>query len=114
MKKRIWTPRIYGCPSLILMLLFLGSIPLTSQSPPVKESPASAHMRALNNSLLNLHGQMQHADANSARMLRSQSATVIGQRSAALMNLIQNNPHAALTFAFSPELLADMAAKFPT
>ena len=70
-------------------------------------------MRTLNNSLLNLHGQMQHADATSARTLRSQAATVITQRSAALTKLIQNDPHAALSFALSPELVADLAAKFP-
>jgi M6 family metalloprotease-like protein len=77
------------------------------------ESQAAAHMRGLNNSLLNLHGQMQQADAHSTSALRSQAATVIAQRSGALVKLIQSDPRAALSFAFSPELLADLAAKFP-
>src|SRR6266849_6933566 len=77
------------------------------------DRPAAARMRALNNSLLNLHGQMQAAGSSDVRNLRGQAATLIAERAAALAELIQNDPHAALTFALSPELLADMAAKFP-
>lgn len=107
-------PRIDGRAFLLTVLLFIGSrAGLTQSSPANTDTPAAAHMRALNNSLLKLHGQMQHADSNSARVLRGQAATVIAQRSAALAKLIQFDPHAALTFAFSPELLADLTAKFP-
>src|SRR6266849_1372880 len=77
------------------------------------DRPAAARMRALNNSLLNLHGQIQAAGPSDVRNLRGQAATVIAERAAALAGLIQSDPHAALTFALSPELLADMAAKFP-
>src|SRR5262249_7277367 len=63
--------------------------------------------------LLHLHGQLQHADPTSARMLRGQAATVISQRWTTLGNLIQTDPRKALSFAFSPELLTEMASKFP-
>src|SRR2546425_8768437 len=48
------------------------------------ENPAAARMRALNNSLLRLHGQMQLAAPNEAALLHSQAATVIAHRVAAL------------------------------
>ncbi len=76
------------------------------------ESARAAQVRALNNSVLQLHGQMQE-NASGAAGVHSQAAIVLAQRAAALQTLIQENPHAALTFAFSPELLADLAAKFP-
>jgi len=98
---------------LFAAVALFGSGQSLAQASSANESPAAAHMRALNNSLLNLHGQMQQADANSARTIRGQATTVIAQRAAALANLIQTNPHEALSFAFSPELLADLAAKFP-
>ncbi len=69
-------------------------------------------MRALNNSLLQLHGQMQQGGSD-ATAIRSQAATVIAERAAALSALIEEDPRAALSFSFSPELLADLAAKFP-
>ncbi len=108
---KICAPRIFVCATLAGLVL-LGSTLVLSQSSP-NDTPAAAHMRALNNSLLNLHGQMQQADANSARTIRNQAATAIAQRAAALRDLIWNDPHAALSFALSPELLADLAAKFP-
>jgi len=119
MINQICTPRIFfstfhRCAFFIAVLVFLSSTAgLAQTSPHTTESPAAAGVRALNNSLLLLHGQMQQADANSARTLRGQAATVIAQRAAALTNLIWNDPRAALSFAFSPELLADLAAKFP-
>src|SRR5438445_13624349 len=75
------------------------------------ESQRAAQVRALNNSVLQLHGQMQENASGTG--IRGQAATVIAQRATALQGLIQEDPHAALTFAFSPELLVDLAAKFP-
>jgi M6 family metalloprotease-like protein len=84
----------------------------SSQNPP--ESALAAKVRALNNSLLGLHGQLQQGTAgSSADTVRGQAATVIAERAAALKSLIEENPRAALSFAFSSELLADLAAKFP-
>src|SRR5438445_2333365 len=83
-----------------------------SSSSSSHERERAAQVRALNNSVLQLHGQMQE-NASGAGSIRGQAATVLAQRAAALQTLIQEDPHAALTFAFSPELLADLAAKFP-
>ncbi len=91
-----------------LTLLILCSWALNAQ-----EKPAAARMRALNNSLLELHGQMQRAAPNEAALLHSQAAKVIAERAAALSALIQQDARQGLSFAFSPELLADLAAKFP-
>src|SRR5258708_21279425 len=76
------------------------------------DSERAAQVRTLNNNVLQLHGQMQE-NASGATGIRGLAAMVLAQRAAALEALIQEDPHAALTFAFSPELLADLAAKFP-
>jgi hypothetical protein len=83
-----------------------------SNSSSSHESERAAQVRALNNSVLQLHGQMQE-NASGRSAIRGQAAPVFAQRAATLQALIQEDPHAALTFAFSPELLADLAAKFP-
>src|SRR2546426_11759786 len=108
MKKTVCPPQICGS-ALLLAVLVLGILGLAQTNSRDTESQAAAHMRGLNNSLLRLHGQMQQADANSARTLRSQAATVITQRAAALRNLMWNDPHAALSFALSQDLLADLS-----
>src|SRR5438552_4264880 len=114
MRKKICSPQICGSTFALAVLVMLGSAPGLAQTPSHNtESQAAAHMRGLNNSLLRLHGQMQQARPNDVRLLRSQAASVIAQRAAALSKLIQSNPRTALSFAFSPELLADLASKFP-
>src|SRR5256885_15794178 len=50
------------------------------------ESARAAQMRALNNSVLQLHGQMQENAAGVAG-IHSQAATVLAQRAAALQAL---------------------------
>ncbi len=91
---------------------FAQSAQATLNSGQASESAQAAKVRALNNSVLQLHGQMQE-NASGAAWVRGQAATVIAERAAALTTLIQQDPRAALSFAFSPELLADLAAKFP-
>jgi M6 family metalloprotease-like protein len=113
MKKTICPPQICGSALLLTVLVLSSTVGFSQTNSRKTESPSAVHMRGLNNTLLRLHGQMQQAGPNDVRQLRSQAAMVIAQRSAALTNLIENEPHAALTFAFSPELLADLAAKFP-
>lgn len=79
------------------------------------DSALAAKVRALNNQLLQLHAQFQQGlSGNGAAAARTQAATVIATRASALQSLIQQDPRAALSFAFSPKLLADLAAKFPT
>ncbi|HLW79130.1 MAG TPA: hypothetical protein VKU44_05970 [Terriglobia bacterium] len=78
-----------------------------------RESWRAAQTRALNNRLLLLHAQIQEATPAEAESLRTEAATVIGRRAAALSALIEENPRTALTFAFSPELLDALAKAFP-
>lgn len=79
-----------------------------------KESAKAAHMRQLNNQILNLHAQMQSvSDASSRKQLRGQAFQVLKARQAALVALMQENPKAALSFAFSPEALEQLSAAFP-
>ncbi len=109
--------------SRVLTLSFLATIAalvfvlhaffLTPAAPAQQESPAAARVRGLNNHLLRIHGQMQQATPNEAAQLRNQAATVIEERAAALRALVKQSPKQALSLAFSPELLADLAAKFP-
>ncbi len=115
----LFTRKIYAhlpLRSLLFTILALNislvqpALPQPSNPP---ESPAAAQVRGLNNALLRLHADMQHASANSAGALRRQAASVIARRAVLLSQLIENEPQAALSFALSPELLADLAAKFP-
>jgi len=78
------------------------------------ESALVARVRALNNSVLHLHEQMQQSGPSGADSICGMAGPFLAQRAAALTQLIQTDPHTALTFAFSPELLADLAAKFPS
>jgi hypothetical protein len=78
-----------------------------------RHSNHAAQVRQLNNELLRLHGEMQQISPDHWEALREQAAPVLAQRFAALGELIQRNPTEALKFAFSPELLDDLAAKFP-
>lgn len=96
----------------LLALLFFGN-PVGSLAQVNHDSAKGAQLRFLNNALLRIHGRMQQAASNQTDGLRTQAATVIAQRAAALSSLIADNPREALAFAFSPELLADLAAKFP-
>jgi M6 family metalloprotease-like protein len=120
---RTWKTRSRGFSSfpifvtqfVVLILTFTGRT--CAQSPahgnsPAQESALAAQVRALNNSILQLHGQLQESQTGAAG-IRSQAAIVLAQRAASLAALIEENPRAALAFAFSPELLADLARKFP-
>jgi len=98
---------------LVVLILSSGQPSSAQRNSQTAESPAAARVRALNNSLLRLHGQMQQAGPNNVALMRSQAASVLTQRAAALAYLVSTDPRAALSFAFSPELLADLAAKFP-
>ena len=123
---RMYSTRAQGCKNLpvfassaiiaVICLFFsVSAAPAqagASTSGSSHESARAAQVRALNNAVLQLHGQMQE-NASGAAGARSQAAVVLAQRAAALQTLIKEEPHAALTFAFSPELLADLATKFP-
>jgi M6 family metalloprotease-like protein len=104
--------------TILLLCLFLSASGVLAQGrtanagSALHESERAAQVRSLNNSVLEMHGQAQE-NASAAASLRGQVAVVLAQRSAAMQALIEEDPHAALTFAFSPELLLDLASKFP-
>src|SRR5689334_23068149 len=104
-------------PLRLLTAIFVSSLLLSGASAQgnsaLHESQRATQVRALNNSVLQLHEKVQE---NAARggAVHGQAATVLAQRAAALQTLMQEDAHAALTFAFSPELLADLAEKFPS
>jgi len=72
-----------------------------------------ARVRGLNNDLLGLHSELSRTPPEQGASLRSQAAATIQQRAAALSALIQEDPGQALSFAFAPETLADLAAALP-
>lgn len=122
MNVRIWAQRAKEVSQTAVRLLaaiFVSSLFLSalsaqgnSTASPGKESERAAHVRALNNSVLQLHEQLQGSQSGSGGV-RGQAAGVLSRRAAALQALIQENPRAALSFAFSPELLEDLGSKLP-
>ena len=70
-------------------------------------------VRGLNNRVLQFHAQIQKANAAEAAAIRLQASPVFAQRNAALETLIRQSPGTALGLAFSADLRADLANKFP-
>jgi len=92
-----------------LGLIVFGLFPL----PVSAQVDRAARVRGLNNDLLRLHGEASQSPPGQAVVQRVQAVPVIGERADALRNLIQRDPAQALSLAFSPEALADLAAVFP-
>ncbi|HEX9042094.1 MAG TPA: NEW3 domain-containing protein [Trebonia sp.] len=80
-------------------------------APLLADSPLAAQVRALNSRLLQLHASVR--DSGSADASSTQAAAVIQDRAAALSALTAAAPAEALTLAFAPELLAELAIEFP-
>lgn len=91
----------------LLMMIAAGARDLPAQS------DRSATLHGLNNELLRLHGEHQNAAAEQQAAVAQEAAAIIQSRAAALVQLMQQDPGEALTLAFSPDLLADLAAAFP-
>lgn len=88
------------CPTVVWAITFiLTAVSLHAQA----VSPAAKRMRNLNDQIISNSIGAAHTDA----------ADVISQRAAALSELIEHDPAQALELALSPELLADLATKFP-
>ena len=97
----------------IRLALFLAVFLTGATFLPAQENQQAALVRSLNNSVLQIHGQLQAAQGNQAAALRSQGGTIIEQRAAALSALIEQDASQALQLAFSDSLLATLAAAFP-
>src|SRR2546425_9120321 len=72
-----------------------------------------ARVRALNGQIIRLHGLVQAAAPAQAAALRGQAGPLIEERADAFYLLIDQSPTEALSLAFSPDLLADLAVSFP-
>jgi M6 family metalloprotease-like protein len=105
--------RSFAAKSIISFRLYLLCGLLACTSALGAEPERVAQARSLNNSLLQLHEAVRNAGTSEAAALRARAAAVIERRAAHLSALIEENPAAALSMAFPPELLADLAGKFP-
>ena len=93
----------------ILTLIFLsGAVSLEAQG-----NQQAALVRSLNNSVLQLHGQLQSAGQGAAAGLRAQGETLLAQRAAAFSVLVQQSPGDAVQLAFDENLAATLASAFP-
>src|SRR5258708_34747728 len=101
------SPRRIAGISIALLVFGLSSQPVSAQVDP------ATRVRGLNNDLLRLHGEASQSQPGQADAQRVQAEQVIGQRSNALRDLIQRDPAQALSLAFSPATLAELAAAFP-
>jgi M6 family metalloprotease-like protein len=117
--KRPKSRRVFASSALFAVICAFFAANSTSAQAPAPNTSAASHeseraaqVRSLNNSILTLHGQVED-NASAAETVRGQATAVLAKRAAALEALAQADPRAALSFAFSPELLADLAAKFP-
>src|SRR5215467_10599785 len=117
MSQQVRCPMTKPSNSLLAVLVFAVVLVLQAQevnSPTGHvESAAAVQLRALNNKLLHIHGQMQQLAPGQWRPFRDEAAPVITQRFQALSAMIQQNTGLALSFAFSPDLAGDLALKFP-
>lgn len=73
----------------------------------------AAIVQSLNNSLLQLYGQLLAANSSNGNSLHSQASQVISLRFAALQTLITQDPANALELAFDDNLLAGLKKTFP-
>src|SRR4051794_40580159 len=95
-----------------MLLLMPGMLGLAVNVGAQTKSRVSG-LRELNNKILRVHEQMQQASPAQAEAIRTEARTAIAERASALNAVMEENPAEAMSFAFSPELSADLAAKFP-
>lgn len=94
---------MYAVSVFFLRATALAMIATTAFAQP----PRPERMRELNNEVLQFHSLRQGGLADKA------ASVAIARRAEAMAGLIRRDPAAALAFAFSPDLLADLAGKFP-
>src|ERR1041385_861378 len=97
---RLHFNRIIRISAFLSILLLTNIARVSAQSQGLAE-----RVRALNNTLLQLHSRAQDAPGSAIAEIRSQAASVIQDRSAALEALIRQSPKDALALAFSEDTL---------
>src|SRR5438128_199834 len=73
----------------------------------------SLHAQAVSPAVERIQNLNDQTISNFIRAAHTDAADVLSQRAAALNELIEHDPAQALELALSPELLADVAMKFP-
>src|SRR5262245_25959393 len=106
--------------SVVLSSLLLVSFTTVVSAQENEQITTVKRVRSLNNDILRVHELIRETgrkqvQARSAQgvELRSQAASVLRERAAALSKLMEENPQQAMLMAFSPELVADLTAAFP-
>jgi M6 family metalloprotease-like protein len=90
-------------------LLMLGCASLAM----AQEAESGAPLRSLNNAVLKHHDLVMLARPEQRGAIRTQAATDIARREAALAVLIETDPDAAIKLAFSSELIDELKTAFP-
>src|SRR2546425_3806290 len=112
--QRSWVRRLSG---LVLVLSFSAAASVFQALPvSAQRSASSQQVRSYNDQLLQVYARLASSPAGQATTaiaLRSQAGAILQARAAALESLIQEDPSQALSLAFDPNALADLAAAFP-
>src|SRR5437879_3604122 len=106
---------LLACASIVIAQdLIPPSAPsvLPGQTAPRTSSERSRRVLNLNNEVLGVHALSQQA-GDRVQTLRERGAGLLRERAAELGALMEEDPRQALSLAFSPELVDDLAAKFP-
>src|SRR5258708_37430704 len=96
---------LFACTSITLG----QSVPQTAGVSAGMRAKQAQQVRQLNKDVLGLHAQLQEAGPDGAEVLRAQAAVTLRSRASEMTALIREDPGQALSLAFSPELLADLA-----
>jgi M6 family metalloprotease-like protein len=92
--------------SLFTAAFLLAAVSLFAQGGP-------DNIRSANGRILRLEAAMHRASAVEKGQIQAEAAPVFAQRAAALTELIRQDPNAALSLAFSQDLLDALSGEFP-
>ena len=98
----------------LLVVLVMAQATFTIGQQNQQNSGLGAQARDLNNQLLAVFARLQNPrPGETPAAIRSQGESILGQRVAVLEALIEENPKLALSFAFSSDILTELAVAFP-
>ena len=106
-RKPTWT-------TIVALTLMLASVPMLRTGHVEDVEEEIAQLRGLNTALLKILGQAQVASSDDSTILNSRAAEVIADRAVALEDLIGSSPQDAESLAFPQDILAQLAAAFPS
>lgn len=107
LRKLTWT-------TIVALTLMLVSVPMLRADHVEDVEEEIAQLRGLNTALLKILGQAQVASADETAIVHGRAAQVIADRAVVLEDLIGSSPQNAESLAFPPDILAQLAAAFPS